>query len=160
MADGDGRGTRRGNKPGFTLIELLIVVAIIGLIAAVAMPNLQSAMERGRQKRTMADMKALGSAFEMYSIDHNIYPPGLTDADAGTVGPYLSPMYIQRVPPRDGWNNRWHIETSANGIVYTIVSYGRDGSPGDSPGGPTTDPRCDIIFSNNSFFQWPEGAQQ
>jgi general secretion pathway protein G len=155
-----GGGTRGRRHAGFTLIELLIVVAIIGLIAAVAMPNLQSAMERGRQKRTMADMKALGSAFEMYSIDHNIYPPGLTDADAQTVGPYLAPMYIQKVPPKDGWNNRWHIETSASGIVYTITSYGRDGQASDSRGGPSTDPRCDIIFSNNSFFQWPEGAQQ
>ena len=105
-------------------------------------------------------MKALGSAFEMYSIDHNIYPPGLTDADAQTVGPYLAPMYIQRVPAKDGWNNRWHIETAPSGIVYTITSYARDGQPSDLRGGATTDPRCDIIFSNNSFVQWPEGAQQ
>ena len=47
---------RRKDK-GFTLIELLIVVAIIGIIAAIAIPNLLNAIDRGKQKRTMADLR-------------------------------------------------------------------------------------------------------
>ena len=62
------------NAKGFTLIELLIVVAIIGIIAAIAIPNLLNAIDRGKQKRTMADLRSMGTAIEEYSIDNNFYP--------------------------------------------------------------------------------------
>jgi len=145
---------------GFTLIELLIVVAIIGLIAAIAMPNLQNAFQKAKQTKTVADMRTLGSALERYAVDNNIYPKGLTNADGSMVGQYLSPLYLRTVPMTDGWNNPWHIDTSSNGIQYTITSYGRDGVPGPVSGGPTTGLDCDIIYSNNAFYQWPQGAQQ
>jgi general secretion pathway protein G len=54
------------NQKGFTLIELLIVVAIIGIIAAIAIPNLLNAIDRGKQKRTMADLRSIGTAVESY----------------------------------------------------------------------------------------------
>ena len=59
---------------GFTLIELLIVVAIIGIIAAIAIPNLLNAIDRGKQKRSMSDMRSLGTAIESYAVDVNFYP--------------------------------------------------------------------------------------
>ena len=59
---------------GFTLIELLIVVAIIGIIAAIAIPNLLNAINRGRQKRTMADMRSIATAVESYAVDHELLP--------------------------------------------------------------------------------------
>ena len=151
---------RHGPQAGFTLIELLIVVAIIGLIAALAMPNLMNALQRAKQTKTMSDMKAIGHALESYAVDNNVYPKGLTNADAATISNFLSPLYLRNVPASDGWNNPWHIDTSANGTLYTITSYGRDGQPGPITGGATAGLDCDIIFSNSSFYQFPQGSQQ
>ncbi|HEY2737027.1 MAG TPA: prepilin-type N-terminal cleavage/methylation domain-containing protein, partial [Thermoanaerobaculia bacterium] len=50
------------NQKGFTLIELLIVIAIIGLIAAMLIPNLLDAMQKAKQKRTIADIRITGTA--------------------------------------------------------------------------------------------------
>lgn len=58
----------------FTLIELLIVVAIIGILAAIAVPNFLNAQLRAKIAATEGDMKAIGTALEMYAIDHGTYP--------------------------------------------------------------------------------------
>ncbi|MGC9327252.1 MAG: type II secretion system protein [Candidatus Hinthialibacter sp.] len=58
-------------RKAFTLIELLIVVAIIGILAAVAVPNFINARMRALVSRTMADVRALASAVDMYRIDNN-----------------------------------------------------------------------------------------
>lgn len=65
---------RRGG-PGFTLIELLIVVAIIAILAAIAVPNFLEAQTRAKVSRSLADMRSLATALEAYSVDHNHYPP-------------------------------------------------------------------------------------
>src|SRR5881397_3146420 len=86
--------TRMRKEKGFTLIELLIVVAIIGIIAAIAIPNLLNAIDRSKQKRTMADMRSIGTACEEYSIDNNFYPVATTQGDVTTVASVLTPQYI------------------------------------------------------------------
>ncbi len=68
--------TAHQTKPkAFTLIELLIVVAIIGILAAIAVPNFLNAQMRATVTRTVADFKALHSAMEMYRLDNNSYVP-------------------------------------------------------------------------------------
>lgn len=59
----------------FTLIELLIVVAIIGILAAIAVPNFLNAQIRAKVARSQSDMRSLGTALEMYHLDNNQYPP-------------------------------------------------------------------------------------
>ena len=59
---------------GFTLIELLIVVAIIAILAAIAVPNFLEAQTRSKVSRTKADMRSLATAMESYRIDSNRYP--------------------------------------------------------------------------------------
>ena len=93
---------KRDSK-GFTLIELLIVVAIIGIIAAIAIPNLLNAIDRGKQKRTMADMRSIGTAVESYAVDNNVYPVATTAADPQD--DRRSRRYMKNMPSTDGWNN-------------------------------------------------------
>ena len=143
---------------GFTLIELLIVVAIIGIIAAIAIPNLLNAINRGRQKRTMADMRTIGTAIEEYAVDYSFYPKvGTSFTNLAT---YLEPTYLKHVPRNDGWNNPFVIQVDSGGGDYTIISYARDRTSGTITfGRQTTDFDDDIAFSSGSFTQWPEGVQ-
>jgi len=63
------------NKHAFTLIELLIVVAIIAILAAIAVPNFLEAQTRAKASRAKSDMRATVTALEAYTVDNNIYPP-------------------------------------------------------------------------------------
>jgi general secretion pathway protein G len=150
-------------QKGFTLIELLIVVAIIGIIAAIAIPNLLNAINRGRQKRTMADIRSIATSVEAYSVDNNSYPriPGTSGGVRADLQSYLEPTYIRRIPGADGWNANYFWIGIATGNEYTIWSGARDKNSGaiQWTGGPTTDFNADIVFSGGSFVQWPEGVQ-
>ena len=69
---------------GFTLIELLIVVAIIAILAAIAVPNFLEAQVRSKVSRVRADMRSIATALEIYCVDNNVYPCRPTcEADCG-----------------------------------------------------------------------------
>jgi len=146
-------------QKGFTLIELLIVVAIIGIIAAIAIPNLLNAINRGRQKRTMADMRSIATAVESYEVDFNYYPKISGSGNISVIETYIEPTYIKRLPLVDGWNQpmRWMGATAGTG--YTIFSQGKGGAGAVGTGGMTTDFGAAIVFSNGQFYAWPEGQQ-
>ncbi len=144
------------NQKGFTLIELLIVVAIIGIIAAIAIPNLLNAIDRGKQKRTMADLRSVGTAVESYSIDNNVYPVA---AAMSTLETFIEPVYIRTAPLTDGWTRSFQVAATIG--EYTICSGGKDGGACTADGaGATQSFNSSITFTSGQFVQWPEGSQQ
>jgi type II secretion system protein G len=151
----------RLNKKGFTLIELLIVVAIIGIIAAIAIPNLLNAIQRGRQKRTMADMRAIGTAVEAFAVDNNNYPDDGSPVTNITAA--VEPRYIKKLPTEDAWGSAFQYVSSPDSAaqVYTISSAGKNTAfESDLWKGATTNFNNDIVFSQGSFVQFPEGSQE
>ncbi|MGH9443640.1 MAG: prepilin-type N-terminal cleavage/methylation domain-containing protein [Thermoanaerobaculia bacterium] len=159
----------RNRAAGFTLIELLIVIAIIGILAAIAIPNLLNALQRGKQKRTMSDMRNLAIAIESYNVDNNQYPTATTcptfpaadkSLDSGSFV-LLKPTYIAQPPFQDGWQKPLHYGVEATtGQSYTIGSGGRDGAYTDpTVCGTTTDFNADIVYSNGTFIAYPDGPQ-
>ncbi len=146
-------------------VGCLMVVAVVGIIAAIAIPNLLNAIDRGKQKRTMADIRSLGTAVEAFGVDNEHYPPGLespTPVSGGTdsnLESWLSPTYIRGVPVADGWGNPFLYQSDSVGTSYRLFSYGKDGVPSPRSSGKTQDFDCDIIYERGGFVAWPEGIQ-
>ena len=144
---------------------LLVVVMIIGILSAIAIPNLLTAMQRSKQKRTMADVRTIATAAEAYATDHNAYPDV---KDLNALSRELVPTYVRMSVAVDGWGHPMRYESwSSDGKridSYAIGSGAKDGafsheSLRQYEPGATTNFNDDIIFSNGSFVRYPEGAQ-
>ena len=102
------------SRKAFTLIELLIVVAIIGILAAIAVPNFLNAQIRAKVARAEADMRNLKTALDSYQIDNNNYPMARSNPLTGETGqialshrlyPLTSPVaYMSSIPDDPFWN--------------------------------------------------------
>jgi len=140
----------------FTLIELLIVVAIIAVLAAIAVPNFLEAQVRSKISRVKSDLRSIAAAVESYRIDHNKYPPtamyaGDATADypegfrAGRGGAtllttpvaYITSYPLDPFPDFQGWTatDQQHIGMKDRPYYYDIIdpvaeSLAHGGRPG------------------------------
>ncbi|MBI1391005.1 MAG: prepilin-type N-terminal cleavage/methylation domain-containing protein [bacterium] len=89
----------RTRLSAFTLIELLIVVAIIGILAAIAVPNFLNAQMRAKVAHVQSDFKAIATSMEMYQMDNNMYPPAFKLSALTSPISYMSSVPQDVFPP-------------------------------------------------------------
>jgi prepilin-type N-terminal cleavage/methylation domain-containing protein len=96
------------NRQGFTLIELLIVVAIIGILAAIAVPNFMNARVRANLARVQSDQRAVSVALESYRVDQNNFPyPKSNLRYVGAVYELTTPVsYLASLALEDPFNTK------------------------------------------------------
>lgn len=143
MKDRSGHECRTA---GFSIIELLAVLAVLGIVSALVVPQLIMAYERSRQRRSIADLRSIAVANGTYRVDNNLYAGSFPD---------LSPVFMNPVPPVDAWGTAWSY--TGGGATYTVSSLGSDSAAGPAPPALWYDEpfESDLVLVNGTFTQAP-----
>lgn len=143
------------------VVGLFVLIAIVGILSAIAIPNMLTALQRSRQKRTMADLRNIAVSVESYATDKNQYPTAGSVAELQTI---LAPTYTKMLPQKDGWESEIRYECWPAGKCeqYALASAGADkkfeqSSLQEYGKNETTNFNADIVFANGTFVQYPQG---
>ena len=102
----------RRNQTGFSLVEVMVVIAIIGILATMVLPNVLGNQERANEQKVIADLVALENALAQYHLDNGMFPTTEQGLQALVTEPNLDPQprsyrsggYIRRLP-QDPYGN-------------------------------------------------------
>ena len=146
-------------QKGYTLVELLIVIAIIGLLVAILIPNLLDAQDRAKQRSTIAELRSWGTAIGAYMTEKGLTPcptcPGSDYAGfASGIHSDLVPYAISALHDNDKWNFPFRYYTTTAQDSYTVRSYAKQGAPG-APPVFWFDYEGDLILSDGVFASLP-----
>lgn len=163
----------RRSQRGFTMLEILVVVAIIGTLAAIAIWNYWLSIQRAKQRRTMADIRTIATAWESRAADVHGYNAAAAYAwpsqpvTSAELQEMLAPTYVRTFPVKDGWGNPFDFGSDQpvgggeRAEVYAVRSPGKDGMiEGSYPLTVTRYFDCDIIYSNGAFVVAPSEEAQ
>ena len=114
---------------GFTLVEIMLVVVIIGILAAVAVPRFTGRVRQSQIAAARSSIDGIKLALDLYEVDNGVYPPALQNlVTAGSEqnwnGPYIRDGRI----PKDPWGNEFSYASKTDG--FEIRSGGPDGQMG------------------------------
>lgn len=125
LSVGAGRVTRRGvgarSRRGFSLLEITLVLAIIGVLMAVAAVNVIGGAERAKIRATKASMETVVTQLKTYHLENNKYPESLLLLVTS------KPAYLEKLP-KDGWDRDFYYRVPGrNNRPYDLISFGQDG---------------------------------